>query len=118
MRKIDRIKLLLVMGIVIIGPILLRVVAYLSHGKTTCMYEAIGLGCLGCNGLAAIHELIQGRILESFRTNPCVLLGGGLGAILITNELYIQLRRYLDTQYTNESWVDCLIKKMFKGMDF
>ncbi|MEG0013021.1 MAG: DUF2752 domain-containing protein [Cellulosilyticaceae bacterium] len=114
----NRIKLLLVMGVVVLGPVLLGVVDYLSHGETTCIYDAVGLGCMGCNGSGAFYELRRGRILESFRANPFILLWVGLGTILIANELYIYLRRYFDREYTKESLVDSLIKKMFEGIDF
>lgn len=118
MRKVNRIKLLLAIGVVVLGPILLGVVDYLSGGQTTCVYDTVGLGCMGCNGLSAFYAFRHGRILESFRANPFILLWVGLGTILIANELYIYLRRYFDRGYTKESLVDSLIKKMFKGIDF
>ena len=118
MKKVSRIKLLLVMGIIVLGPVLLVVVSYLSHGQTTCIYDAIGISCLGCNGLSALYALKQGRILVSLRHNPFILLWIGIGTILIIDEIYIYLRRCFNRGDTRESFIDQLIKGMFRGINF
>ncbi|PHV70763.1 hypothetical protein CS063_08320 [Sporanaerobium hydrogeniformans] len=86
-----------------------------SHFRTSCILDALGQPCWGCNSLAALKVLVRGKWLKAFELNPLifiwVLLLGSLGV----NELYHRSKDYI-TQRSSLSWLDKLIKTMFKGI--
>lgn len=118
MRKVTKVKWLLTIAIVVGVPLIMIVVAYMSHGKTTCIFDTIGIQCFGCNILGALNALKQGLLLEAFRLNALVFVWIGLGIILIANEVYVQLIRMSKENNKQESLIDKLIKVMFRGINF
>lgn len=118
MRKIDQFKCYLLVVGILLFVLWLMVMAFLSGGRTTCIFDAfLNTSCLGCNTLKGMSLLKKGRVIEAFRANALsVIVPVGIGVLLI-NEIYRQCRRIIK-HCDKESLLDKLIKKMFSGMKF
>lgn len=118
LRKVIVYKWILLSVFGILGPILLKLVEILSKGETSCVFDALGGKCLGCNIRGALYQLGKGRMLEAFNLNPLVYVWIIFGICLIVNEIYVFIKRLIDTNYRKDSFLEWLIKKMFKGVAF
>lgn len=116
LRKITKLKLLLGGGVLVIAPLMMTIVSELSGHQTTCLFDALGLKCLGCNILGALYKLKQGQFVEAFYQNPLVYVWLGVGFTVLVSELYTGIRRLLDSSYKRASVLEWLLKKMFKGI--
>lgn len=117
-RKVTQYKWILLSAFGILGPVLLKIVEVLSKGETTCIFDALGGKCLGCNIRGALYQLSKGHMVEAFNLNPLVYVWIIFGICLIVSEIYVFIRRLIDTTYRKDSFLEWLIKKMFKGTAF
>lgn len=118
MRKVTKYKLTLASALLILGSLMLKVVGLLSNQQTSCIFDALGGRCLGCNIRAALFQLSRGDLLEAFKLNPLIYVWIIIGISMILSELYTIIRKNLDRQYDKVSLLDWIIKKMFKGITF
>ena len=116
LRKITQLKLIVGSITLIMAPIMMGAVSFLSDGKTTCIFDALGFRCLGCNILGALYKLKQGQLVGAFNQNPLVYVWIGLGLIIILSEVYTLSRRIIDQAYNHDSLLEWLLRKMFKGI--
>lgn len=116
LKKITKLKLMVASVTLIGAPIIMIVVSVLSHNQTTCIFDALGFKCLGCNILGALHKLKQGQFVEAFYQNPLIYIWLGLGGCILISELYTLVKRIIDRTYKHDSLLEWLLKKMFKGI--
>lgn len=116
LKKITKLKLMVASVTLIGAPIIMIVVSVLSHNQTTCIFDALGVKCLGCNILGALHKLKQGQFVEAFYQNPLIYIWLGLGGGIFISELYTLVKRIIDRTYKHDSLLEWLLKKMFKGI--
>ena len=103
LKKITKLKLLLGGGVLVIAPLMMAIVSKLSGHQTTCIFDALGFKCLGCNMLGAFYKLKQGRFVEAFYQNPLIYVWLGIGFTLLVSELYTGVRRLMDPSYKRDS---------------
>ena len=116
--KVTYYKWILLSVLGILGPALLKMVDVLTRRRTTCIFDALGGRCLGCNIRGALYQLSKGHMLEAFRLNPLVYVWIIFGICLMVSEIYTALRRVINKTYRKDSFLEWLIKKMFKGIAF
>lgn len=116
LKKITKLKFLVGIAVLVIAPTMMKTVAFLSDRKTTCIFDALGFKCMGCNILGALYKLGQGELRGAFRLNPLVYAWIGLAAALIISESYTLVRRLVDTKYKQDSLLEKILKQMFKGI--
>ena len=114
-KKIIQLKVMVVIGILIGAPFIMGLVNWLSNDKTTCIFDALGFQCLGCNILGALHQIKQGQFIMAFYQNPLVYIWISVGGLIVINELYASVKRMIDRAYEKDSLLEWLLKKMFKG---
>ena len=117
-KKMIRFKLIIGIVVLVIAPVMMKSVAFLSNRKTTCIFDALGFKCLGCNILSALYKIKQGDFLGAFNQNPLVYIWIGLTSIIVFSEAYILIRRLYDKRYNRDSLLEWILKKMFKGITF
>lgn len=118
MKKIQKLKIVFIGGILIGVPLIMYSVDWLSGSQTTCVFDAVGLQCFGCGILEALYKLKSGDIVGAFRANPLIFAWIGLGLISLINEIYYMGRRYYSKNPTKDTLVERVIKKLFKGINF
>lgn len=118
MRKVTVYKWILLSAFGLLGPALLKLVGILSKGETSCIFDALGGKCLGCNIRAALYQLSKGHMIEAFHLNALVYVWIIFGICVIVNDIYVFIRRLIDTAYRKDSFLEWMIKKMFKGTAF
>ncbi len=106
------------LGLMSIGTIVLMYgVSRLTHHRTTCIFDALGKPCWGCNSLAALKAIMRGQLLEAFTLNPLIFLWLLVVIGLLANEIYHRIDDRI-THQTSLSWMDKLIRGMFKGINY
>lgn len=116
LRKITRFKFIIGISVLVMAAIMMKTVAFLSNGKTTCIFDTLGFNCLGCNILSALYKLKQGNFIGALNQNPLVYIWIGLASLIVFSEIYILVRRLYDKQYNRDSLLEWILKKMFKGI--
>lgn len=114
-KKITQLKVSVVIGTLIGAPFIMRLVHWFSDNKTTCIFDALGFQCLGCNILGALHQIKQGQFVTAFYQNPLVYIWISLGGLIVISELYTFVKRMIDQNYKKDSLLEWLLKKMFRG---
>lgn len=114
-KKITQLKVIVIVGTLIGAPFIMSLVHWLSDDKTTCIFDALGFRCLGCNILGALHQIKQGQFVTAFYQNPLVYIWISLGGLIVISELYTFVKRMLDQTYKKDSLLEWLLKKMFRG---
>lgn len=115
MRKIDKFKITFFLVYIILGVVLLRSVDVISGYQTKCIFDAIGFRCIGCGTTAALYKLKQGDIIGSLKENILGLTVVVMSTVLILNDLYMYIKRAIKGE-SKESIIECLLRRMFKGM--
>lgn len=118
MRKVTGYKCILLGGIAVGGPIMMKLVTILSQERTSCIFDALGGKCLGCNIRGALYQLSKGHMVEAFRLNALVYVWILFGICVIVSDIYVFIRRLIDVTYRKDSFLEWFIKKMFKGVAF
>ena len=116
MRKITGIKILCIVAILIVGKGMMTSIDYLSGHQTTCIFDALGTRCLGCNILAASQALRRGNIKEAWTLNPLIFVWLSIGVSLVFSEVWVFIKRVLLRDKQASSLGDWLILRMFKGI--
>jgi hypothetical protein len=116
MRKITWIKLLLVVVSFTIGKGMLKIVSIFSGGRTSCIFDALGISCIGCNTLAAYEMLKRGQLDKAFALNPLLFVWITVLFVAILSELYTLIRRFIFKDAGARSIGDWFILKMFSGI--
>ena len=111
-------KILFIVGMMILTPIWLTIVAILSNGNTTCIYDVMGIKCLGCNGLGAMNALVKGDIIRSIHLNPLIIVWLIIGCGLLILEIWGQIKRYKSDRQRVDTIGDQIIRWMFQGINF
>ena len=105
-------------GLNMIGMLIMMYsVSIYSHHRTTCIMDALGKPCWGCNTIAALKAIMRGQWIEAFQLNWRIFLWLLAFVSLLTNEIYHRLKDWTNKQ-SSLSWIDKLIRGMFKGMPF
>lgn len=116
-KRINQLKILVLVSIVIGVPFIMCLVRWISINRTTCIFNALGFECLGCNMLQALEQVKQGNWIKAFDENPLVYIWIGLGMLIMVSELYAFVRRIGNKKYTKDSLLEWFLKKMFRGYE-
>ena len=116
-KKINQLKILVLVSMVIGVPFIMCLVRGISNNRTTCIFNALGLECLGCNMLQALEQVKQGNWMKAFDENPLVYIWINLGMLIVVSELYTFIRRMGHKKYDRDSLLEWFLKKMFRGYE-